>query len=239
MKIPFWATVLTLLASIVLFSLGTWQMHRMAWKNTLLQTIARELSKDPKSEVLDPDADLSTVIIKRGVLQGEFLHEKAVRIESQVMRGQTGYNLVTPFKLSNHNGKVIFVNRGWIPLSMEVMDGQIEKPQGEVRLIGALRSKSDYNSFVPENKPEEDVWYRIEPKEIAAVKGIDAYYTNIFHKEGVKKRGLPDLPIARGAGDIGISNNHAGYVLFWFTMSFAVWVIYFLRFIAPQLRKDF
>jgi len=239
MKIPFWATVFTLIASIILVSLSMWQVYRMNWKHDLIVKVSKEMNKKPAEFPLDPSIDIEEDIIKRGYLEGEYMHEKAIRIESKMLRGVAGYSLVTPFKMSQYDGKVVFVDRGWIPKGMDIMHADIDKPTGLMRIVGALRPQPEYNSFMPENNPSEDLWYKIVPKEIAAAKGIEEYYTNIFYKEGAKTREITSLPVHRGAGAIKIPNGHAGYAVFWFAMFVAIWVVYILRFIAPQLRKDF
>ena len=240
MKIPFWATIFTLIASMILISLSIWQVHRMNWKHDLLVRVGKEMAKDAGQFPLDPAVDITEDILKRGYLEGEYIHNKAIKIEGKVLLGNSGHHLVTPFKMSpQYGGGIVFVERGWVPQGIDVMNPTIEKPVGVIRIMGTMRPKPEYNSFVPENNPSEDRWYKIVPEEIAAAKGIDNFHTNIFQKEGFKTRKINKIPVSRGAGTVTISNGHAGYAVFWFAMFLAIWVVYILRFIAPQLRKDF
>tara|TARA_R110001592_G_scaffold29350_10_gene106665 strand:- start:47249 stop:47965 length:717 start_codon:yes stop_codon:yes gene_type:complete len=237
MKIPFWATVLTLICVIILCSLGAWQIKRLAWKQTLLSRIQAEYGLDSASVELDPGLDLSGILLKRGYLEGVYMHDKALMIQARTYKGHPGYHLITPFKMANFEGKVVFVNRGWVPLGIGATDDLIQKPKGLIRITGMLRQVPKSNSFVPQNM--QDQWYRIEPEEFARAKGVDAYYTNIFYKENRQDvRGTPTLPIAVGS-TIQVHNNHAGYALFWFVMAMAMVVVYILRFLAPQFRKKF
>lgn len=240
MKLPFWATIFTIISVMVLCGLGIWQMQRLAWKNDLFSRIKAEFVIDAATVNIDPSVDLSEALVKRGFLKGVYVHEDAILIQARTYKGQQGYHLVTPFRLTDHDNKTIFVNRGWIPLVLGPMSAEIKKPLGVIRITGVLRPTTEYNSFVPQNDPDKDQWYRVNPAEIAKAKNVSSFYkSNIFYKDlRAKKRGVPDLPIPQGA-EISVSNNHAGYALFWFVMAIAMVVIYGLRFIAPQFRTKF
>ena len=240
MKLPFWATIYAMIGLIVLCSLGMWQMKRLAWKTDLVNRIKEELQIDSATVSIDPATDLSEILLKRGYLKGEFLHDKSILIQARTYQSHSGYHLITPFKMADYNDKVVFVNRGWIPIQFTPEDGQVLKPKGLMMITGTLRPSPEYNRFVPKNNPAEDQWYRIEPKEIANTHGIDNFYSvNIFYKElRDAKRGIPDFPVPP-AVKININNNHAGYALFWFVMAITLVVVYVLRFISPQFRKTF
>lgn len=239
MKLPFWATIFTITGVIILCGLGMWQIKRLAWKNNLLDRIRAEYRVDSAAVDLDPSIDLSEKLFKRGFLKGEFVHEKAILIEARTYKGNPGYHMITPFKMMDYKDKIVFVNRGWVPMGFEVMSEYIKKPQGLVMITGALRPSPESNGFVPKNIIDQDQWYQIKPEEIAKAKGFNDFYSNIFYKEvRGKKRGVPDLPIPQDT-KININNNHAAYALFWFIMAMAMVIIYGLRFIAPQFRKQF
>lgn len=240
MKLPFWATIYAMIGLIVLCALGTWQMNRLAWKTDLISRIQVELKMDSATVPIDPATDLSEILLKRGFLKGEFLHDQAVLIQARTFKGHPGYHLITPFKMADYNDKVVFVNRGWIPIQLTPDDSHVLKPEGLMMITGVLRPSPKYNRFVPPNNPDEAQWYRIKPKEIADTQGIEDFYSNnIFYKElRNAKRGVPDLPVP-AAVEINISNNHGGYALFWFIMAITLVVVYVLRFISPQFRKQF
>ena len=239
LRIPFWATFYTVIALIILISLGVWQVKRLTWKADILSRIDAEYAVDASSVAIDPSVDLSVDIIKRGYLKGRFLHDKAILIQSRVYKGNQGYHLVTPFEMVDFNNRVVFVNRGWVPLGMDIMNKDIYKPEGLIMITGFLRRPFDGNKFIPENIVDKAQWYSIKPDEIAKAKGISQFYSNIFYKDGFNKtRGVSDIPIAAST-KVNIANNHAGYALFWFLMAFVLTVIYFLKFIAPQFRVQF
>ncbi len=240
MKLPFWATIFTITGVIILCALGSWQVKRLVWKTNLVERIKAEVTIDSSAVAIAPEDDLSEILLKRGFLKGEFLHDKTILIQARTYKSHPGYHIITPFKMADYNDKVMFVNRGWIPVELTFEDDIVIKPRGLIMITGALRPAPEYNRFVPQNSPSEDQWYRISPQEIAEAYDIKDFYSkNIFYKELRNiKRGIPDMPVP-AAIEVSINNNHAGYALFWFAMAITLAVIYGLRFIAPQFRKKF
>ena len=233
MKLPFWATILTALGVVVLCGLGLWQSERLEWKKALLERIDEEYAVNASSAALDPSVDLQDAIIKRGFLEGRYLHDLAVLIQPRTYEGKPGYHIVTPFKMNNREN-VIFVNRGWIPIGEDI---EIQKPQGFVKIIGLLRQASLYNGFVPHNEPQNDQWYRVDPMEIAKIKNIDSYYMNIFYDEG--GGAVPDMmkyPVP-STSHVQLNNNHAQYMAFWFFMAVVLVGVYCVRFLLPQRSR--
>ncbi len=225
---------------MIFISLGVWQLKRLAWKQDILTRLQAQYVVDARSVAIDPSVDLSTDIIKKGYLKGRFLHDKAILVNSVEYKGMQGYYLITPFEMVDFDNKVVFVNRGWVPLGIEgVMDNNIYKPDGIIMITGYLRHIFDNNGFTQRSILGKDILYNINLNEIAKAKGIDRYYYNIFNK-GLYKRVRKDLKIPIAVETkINISNNHAGYALFWFLMAIILMVIYFLKFIAPQLKLNF
>ena len=93
MKLPFWATILTALGVVVLCGLGLWQSERLEWKKALLERIDEEYAVNASSAALDPSVDLQDAIIKRGFLEGRYLHDLAVLIQPRTYEGKPGYHL--------------------------------------------------------------------------------------------------------------------------------------------------
>ncbi len=239
LRIPFWATFYTVIALIIFIGLGISQVKKFHWKQNILDHLRIEYAVDASKVSIDPSIDLSTDIIKKGFLKGRFLHDKAILIQSRTYKGYQGYHLITPFEMVDLNNRVVFVNRGWVPLGMSIMDNAINKPEGLIMITGYLRQSSNDNNFVPDNIPDKNQWYSINPEEIAKAKGIDSFYNNVFYKSFRRvERVNNNLPIPVSTY-VNINNNHAGYALFWFLMAIVLFVIYMLKFITPQYIKQF
>ena len=98
---------------IILISLGTWQAHRLEWKEGLISKYQAELKRTPIAL-----ADLPTVKPKkfrRVQVIGKYLHRLQIFVGPKPYRGNAGWHVVTPFQLET--GDIILINRGWVPLS--------------------------------------------------------------------------------------------------------------------------
>ena len=243
MKIPFWGTILTIISVIILCKLGFWQLDRLQWKTKMLNAIKTEYARNAAQTPLS-NADLAADIkFKRGYMIGEYDHEKEILIQSQTNKGMLGYHLLSPFYLfpenKNESKAVILVNRGWIPINREMPEnGKIERPENTIKITGMLKKPPAYNMFVPENNPDQDIWYRIDLSQIAKSKEIKEFIPYIFHIETESQNeqsGNTRYPVATAIKQ-RINNNHAQYALFWFSMSAVMIIIYILRFFYSDLK---
>ena len=67
-----------------------------------------------------PDTDIADAEYRHVSLSGEFLHDKEILLGARSLNDNTGYHVVTPFRLAE--GRVILVDRGWIPLDRKTAD---------------------------------------------------------------------------------------------------------------------
>lgn len=237
--IPFWATLCTICGVFILCCLGMWQVQRLAWKQDLIQSIAREYAPDASLPFFHVAGIETYTNFKRGFLQGTFLHDKSINIQGRTHDGVPGYHVLTPFVMADNNDAVIIVNRGWVPLERERDDDFVMTlPDGDMTLTGTLRLVPRYNFFVPQNMPDKDEWYRIKPDDIArhyALGGI--VKTHLFyveHDHGHNASELHSLPYPVPVlTHKQPSNNHAQYAFFWFAMACALIGVYVFRFIVP------
>ena len=93
--------------------LGLWQLDRAAQK--------RQLNASLESRRKLPALSLNGSLPKddawefrKVVARGRFLADRTVLIENRKYQGMTGFHVITPLKLDD-NGKIVLVNRGWIP----------------------------------------------------------------------------------------------------------------------------
>jgi len=113
-----WISILTL-AGVVLFTqLGRWQWHRAEEKRALAAAFvagAADFSSDLGNR--------STSTLPRYTqlrLQGHFEPEHQFLLDNMTHAGRAGYQVLTPFRLGD--GRLLLVNRGWLPLPGERRD---------------------------------------------------------------------------------------------------------------------
>jgi len=233
MRLPFWGTILTIIGVCVLCALGFWQLERLAWKTALLDQIAAERAIDAETVSLTPASFDHENILKRGFLAGRYLHDKAIMVAPRTLDGASGFHLITPFVTDAvHGGETVLVNRGWLPVSYERPDDySLYEPAGVGIVIGSLRVVPKPNMFTPDNVPEKNVWYQISTSDIEVASGLDLLNGILLYVEEERfddKFGAYPVAVAR---ESRLSNNHAQYVLFWFSVAIAMIGVYCLRFV--------
>ncbi len=221
-KFPVFALTCFLAAMATLLSLGTWQLHRLEWKNHLVAALDAEYAKDAGRTNLKPADIRGDFLFRHGTLRGTYDYTKEILIGPRIHDEQSGYHVLTPLKLSD--GSVILVNRGWVPA------GWREPPRNRSATVtGLLRRPDPRNMFTPANVPAKDQWYSAGMAEIAAAKNIKNLSPYILYSEG--KGTAPPLPQGLKPA---LRNQHLSYALFWFTMAAALFVVFILRF-----RKEY
>ncbi|MFN3507221.1 MAG: SURF1 family protein, partial [Allorhizobium sp.] len=105
----FWAAmVLVPTALVILLSLGTWQVNRLHWKESLLADI-QERSTAAPVDVAELERLLAAgeaVDYRRTTASGRFVNDKE-RHFLATFQGQSGFYLYTPLELAD--GRYLFV----------------------------------------------------------------------------------------------------------------------------------
>ena len=203
-------------ALLVLIGLGTWQLQRWQWKEALIATIAARAAAAPValSAVADPEG----LEFTRVVVDGRFLHERERQVLAQVHKGAPGVGVVTPLRLDD--GRVLMIDRGWLP---EARRDHANRPQGQVKVEGLLRLPPATNWFSPTNRPDENVWYRIDPLAMAGP-GAPALP---YYLEASPSVAGGEAPVARHRV-LALRNHHLQYALTWYGLAAALAVVFLL-----------
>lgn len=222
-KPPVWATFFTLLSLLILCSLGTWQIKRLAWKTELLVQINTAYEAEParlsREQLYQKNSD--SVFIAHGTVRGRYVYSKEIMIQPRTHNGQTGYHVITPFALEDGGG--ILVNRGWVPRDWK--NTQSDK-QKKTDVTGILRRPERANLFVPENNPDTNQWYRLDVDEIIRYLELDHMSPYILYAE----TSAFVLPIPHDSKWLP-RNNHLQYAIFWFSMAGVLVLIFGFRFL--------
>lgn len=226
-KLPFWATVLTIICVIILCALGTWQVQRLQWKEGLLSDIEQAYQVDPDTYLIGSeqlmDAYDQNRLALRGTIIGHYLVNKSFKLGPRPRDGKQGYHLYTPLKLLDDG--IVLVNRGWIPATANMPVA----PTGTLRVKGIIKKPDPANRFTPPNRPIDNEWYTIDFAQIAQEKALPNLAPYVLYIEGKSTEGLP-IPVGEKPE---LYNNHKFYAIFWFMMAGMMVVFYILLFIVP------
>lgn len=227
-------------AFVFLVTLGTWQVQRLAWKETLLDRIDTQMSAQPVAleEVVN---DLDT-----GNLTEEDIEYLPVSLSGTfdnsgeqfffaTHRGVSGYYVYTPLELAGElQGGAVFVNRGFVPFDFK---DQATRPEslveGEQQIIGLARKRlyEKPSWIVPNNDLEANIYYWKDLSNMAAQAGykMDGQILPFFVDAGLPSEFYPmgEWPVP-GVTLINLPNNHLQYALTWYALAGTLVVVLFV-----------
>jgi surfeit locus 1 family protein len=147
-------TLTTVAVAAVTASLGFWQLDRAVQKQRLSDAIAKQQALAPwhnadvAAQVPAAGQDLSDAarqaLLHRPVqLQGRWLSDETLYLDNRQMQGKVGFYVLTPLQLAPpHEGKVVIVQRGWVPRNFldRTALPPVQTPEGMVSLQGRLEA---------------------------------------------------------------------------------------------------
>ena len=213
----------TLAGLAVLIGLGVWQLERKAWKEALIDSIARRLTAAPaplpppeRWASLDAAGDEFTRVAFRAAFEND--KEALVFAGASAFRPDvsgTGYWVFTPARLPG--GGRVAVNRGFVPeANKDPASRAAGLVAGPVEITGVLRWPERAGAFTPAGEPARNLWFASDQLAIAAAKGwgnIAPFY--LEQEAPVPSGGLP-LP---GRLVVNLPSNHLQYALTWFGLA--------------------
>src|SRR3954452_12253763 len=150
----------------MLIGLGTWQLERKAWKETLIATLDQRLGAPPvalPSRERWADLDPPNDEFRRVSLRAEFLSDREGRVYTggSALRDDIkapGYFAFAPARLAD--GSVVVVNRGYVANDgPDALLKPIGLAAGVVDLVGALRWPEAPGWFVTAHDVRADLWF--------------------------------------------------------------------------------
>jgi len=217
-------TILTIVGTVVLCILGTWQLQRMQEKHAYIGRLEAQAAGAPIP--IPPSAewaklDAGTMDLTRVSAKGSYVDGPVAGVRTTIAAGPPGSHQLSGFgrwvfqgfKLDD--GGIILVNRGFVP---ESRMGQIGPASGADRVTGFLRAPETRNSFTPEDLPAIREFYTRDPAAIAASLGLPPapFYLEAEREgDGMKPPAGVDVRELIGR----IPDNHLQYALTWFGLA--------------------
>jgi cytochrome oxidase assembly protein ShyY1 len=128
--------VITLMVTMV--NLAMWQLDRHQQRKDFNATLVQRFDAPirPLDELLQ-SGDPADIEWMPTALTGTYIQGEDVSLVNVSQNGAAGYDAITPLLLGN--GKVVLVNRGFLPLVAEFPSA----PSGEVSILGRIRATSE------------------------------------------------------------------------------------------------
>ena len=225
-RLPAWLALAGGHAAIAcLIGLGTWQVERLHWKEGLLAKIDSRIHAAPLTlaEVerrLAGDGDIEYLTV--GVA-GTFLNG-AERHFFSTWQGASGYDVFTPLSLDD--GRIVFVNRGFVPYDRKDPATRASGQLGGRRTVTGLARKPPAekpSSLLPDNDPAKNIFYWKDLAAMRASAGLPpgARVLPFFIDAGAEPANPGGLPQG-GVTIIDLPNNHLQYALTWYGLAAAL-----------------
>ncbi len=236
-RFRFWPSLTTAIALGMLVAMGGWQLERLEWKRTLIAEMTQRMAS-PAVALPPPPVDAAALRYRPIRLQGRFRHDRELYLEARSHQGRAGLHLVTPLVLDD--GRVVLVDRGWVPPERRRPETRAEgQVAGRVTLTATLRTGGwqGYDFLRPENDPAGNAWVWIDlPRMAESLRlegaGLEGIVRGYYRVAGAAPN-PGGLPIGRAPG-VELPNNHLGYALTWYALALVLLIIYLLHQSRPQ-----
>ena len=220
---------------VALVWLGSWQLQRKAWKESLIGTLEQRLSAPPVA--LPPQAtwaglDPSEHEFRRVKFLGAFPSGQAALVyaSASALRRDVsgpGYWVFAPARTAA--GAVIVVNRGFVPEGrQDAATRAASENSGPIELVGAMRWPERRAWFAPSDSPGQNLWFVRDHLAIAAAKGWGEVAPFFIELEKPQPPGGLPRP---GPLEVNLRNEHLQYAITWYGLAvvFAVMFVLWLR----------
>ena len=216
----FWPTVIALIMMAMTTGLGTWQVHRLAWKTDLLAKIAQRMNGDAvplPTDIADP-ADWT---FRHVHVAGRFDDSRVFWLYGRTYDGKAGIHLLVP--LIRAEGDAVLVDRGFVPFDHGSELAEHRPAGGDAEIDGVARQPEPGGLFMPANQPDRNIWYTVDVPAMSKSAGRPLAPIYV----AAKSDGGPGWPAATGGTEgTGIRNEHLNYAIFWYSMTLVLAVIY-------------
>lgn len=228
--------LLTLLGTVLFvgfMALGSWQVHRRAWKHDLVTRVDQRVHAEPVSAPTRgqwPVVSAANDEYRRVRITGTFLQDRSVRVRASTELGMGSW-LMTPLRTTD--GETVIVNRGFVATTW--CGGKATcapGPSGETTLSGLLRISEPRGAFLQHNDPAGDRWYSRDVAAIAAAKGLGDTAPYFIDADAASSPGRgdgQDGPVG-GLTVIAFADNHLMYATTWYGLALmtllGAWIVW-------------
>lgn len=228
--IPF---ILSFGGILFMLTLGVWQLDRLAWKEDLIARIDTAAKEAPLTQLPSTPEALQDKHFYSVELTGYYMNQPEFDIAARYFNSKLGYSILTPFIIDEgpDTGKIVLVNRGWIPAALKD-DASARKAitDEKITIRGRIRLSNERNRFTPQNQPERNVWFGRDVADMAAFSQLQ------FEPLTLDITGVQDPAILPVPSDetVQLRNDHLGYAITWFGIGIGMLVITLLYHRKPK-----
>lgn len=208
---PFFISLILILTT---FLLGIWQLHRLNWKNSLIDNFGQmQISSAIDLTLVEKN---EFVKIK---LKGVINRSNKIFFPAKTYNGKVGFRLAS--ELTLENGEIYLLDEGWFNNS----DFKYFKDNNDIfkeDIEGYIRFPRKANLFTPKNNVYNNEWFTYDLYKISTFFSSPINQTFFIKKLNSNKEDflISSDHIHR------FRNNHLQYAITWFCMSLAFFIMY-------------
>lgn len=217
-----------------LCALGTWQVHRLAWKQELISQVKQRAHAPTAPAPGKPDwrgLTAGNAEYRHVTATGTYQYDRQTLVQAATELG-SGYWVMTPLQLANGGGTVL-VNRGFVlPQWRKNQAASPPPPEAEARVTGLLRMGEPGSGFLRNNDPAANLWYSRDLPGIATARGLTDVAPYFIDADAASSpsRDPAQAPVG-GLTVLTFPNNHLVYAITWYALALMiiVGVVIFVR----------
>ena len=199
----------------VLLGLGSWQLYRLNWKQTIITQIDARVDAKPVALPAEPDQMRDKYLAV--AVDGQLLPDEVHVLVSKPRVG-AGYLIIAAFETDD--GRRILVDRGFTRTSNK----NAERTTGEMLIAGNLHWPDEVDVFTPKPELTSNIWFARDVPAMA--KALDTEPVLLVARARTDP-GVTPFPVDSSA----IPNDHLQYAITWFLLA-VVWsamTLFFIR----------
>jgi cytochrome oxidase assembly protein ShyY1 len=227
--------LLVVVGIVTMINLGFWQLRRLDDRQAFNTTVEARYDAvpEPIDALLADGVDPADVEWLPAVATGTYLADETIRVVNRSQNGRAGDNVVVPLRLLD--GRIVLVNRGFVPLGFEAPAA----PTGEVTVAGRLRQSQERRTGQLSD-PADGALFEVQRVDIDRLAPqLDAVVLPMY-LDAYESRPADD-PLLQPVLQPDLSDGpHLSYAVQWFLFAGAVavgWVLAVRKSIRTRQRQ--
>lgn len=206
-------TVAAALAIALFVAAGNWQRGRMEQKLALRAQLDAAAAQAPVP--LPAPADWDAWRYRPVTVSGTFDGAHQILLDNRIVAGRPGYEVVTPLKLAD--GRVVLVNRGWIPAgaTRDVLPSA-PPPAAAVTVEGRVNVPTSRYLELRGDAVQGALWQNLDPGRFTQATGLPVLPIVIEQTRPID--GTDTIARTWPAPDVG-ADKHRIYMLQWYAFA--------------------
>ena len=231
-KPKLWTFILASILVFIFIKLGNWQLSRADQKNARYEQLERYAQQPP---ILLPEVPIKLEDFQYHDIQvqGKYLPEHTIYLDSKIYKGRAGYHIITPLKIASSSLHVV-INRGWIAAELDrTVLPKIIEIRDSVEVTGVVVSPESKALELSDKISIGKVWSNFDLQRYQEVTGLKMQPVMVLQKNKTDDGLVRDWDKT----DLGASKN-IGYAIQWFSLAATTIIVFLILNVKRENSKS-